>query len=67
MENMEEHCIQSQEQGLYQLDRGAYKALGILNQFGDTHRATEIMGKMGVGQEALSNARNVYDKMKPSN
>lgn len=53
--------------GLYQLDRGAYKALGILNQFGDTPRSTEILGKMGVNQETISNARNVYDKIKPSN
>jgi hypothetical protein len=32
--------------GFHQLNRGAYQALGVLNKFGDTPRAREILSKM---------------------
>ncbi|NEP09727.1 MAG: hypothetical protein F6K14_05785 [Symploca sp. SIO2C1] len=37
--------------GFHQLDRGAFKALGVYNQFGDTSRATEILDNMAISSE----------------
>ena len=52
--------------GLYKLDRGAFKALGILNQFGDTEKSATIFKNMKMAPEALSSAREVYNQIKPS-
>ena len=32
--------------GFHRLSRGAYKALGVINRFGDGHRSHEILSKM---------------------
>jgi len=37
--------------GLYQLDRGAFKALGVYNKFGDTTETRKILDKMGASPE----------------
>ncbi len=34
--------------GFYELDRGAYKALGVYNKFGDNPQATTILDNMGI-------------------
>ncbi|MDQ2808502.1 MAG: hypothetical protein M3Z04_16575 [Chloroflexota bacterium] len=36
--------------GFYELDRGAYKALGVYNKFGDTPQAGTILDNMGIAQ-----------------
>ena len=46
--------------GFHELDRGAFKALGIYNQFGDTFRASEILDKMGIDQGARDAALAVW-------
>jgi hypothetical protein len=46
--------------GFHELDRGAFKALGIYNQFGETFRATEILDKMGIDQGARDAALAVW-------
>ncbi|MEQ1572034.1 MAG: RHS repeat-associated core domain-containing protein, partial [Myxococcota bacterium] len=44
-------------QGFHQLNRGAYQALGVLNKFGDTPKAQEILGRMhNVGPEEIEAA-----------
>jgi hypothetical protein len=34
-------------EGFHQLSRGAFKALGVYNQFGDSAQAAEILDRMG--------------------
>lgn len=50
--------------GLYTLDRGGYKALGVLNKFGDTPQARIIMNSMGVSAETKAAALEVYKVVK---
>ena len=52
--------------GLYKLDRGAFKALGILNEFGDTERSGTIFKSMKMTPEAINSAREVYNQIKPT-
>ncbi|NHZ42497.1 hemagglutinin repeat-containing protein [Massilia aquatica] len=46
--------------GLYPLDRGEFKALGVLNKFGESPQAYTIMKNMGIPQERISKALEVY-------
>lgn len=46
--------------GFHQLDRGAFKALGVYNKFGDTPRATEILNNMGINSEQRDAALNAW-------
>ncbi len=46
--------------GLHQLDRGGFKALGVLMKFGDTPRAAEIMKHMGLSPEAIDAGRSAW-------
>ena len=47
-------------EGFYQLDRGAYNALGIYKKFGNTQRADEILFRMKMTDEAKNKALEVY-------
>jgi hypothetical protein len=51
--------------GFYQLDRGAFKALGVFNEFGDTKRAAEILDKMGASEAQRAAALEVYKRLHP--
>jgi RHS repeat-associated protein len=51
--------------GFHQLDRGAFKALGVFNTFGDTGRAAEIMSRMGLSQEAIEAGRAAWRAGQP--
>ena len=46
--------------GFHQLDRGAFKALGVYNTFGDTPRAAEILDKIGMSEAHRQTALNVW-------
>lgn len=46
--------------GLHQLDRGGFRALGILNVFGDTPRAAEIMQMRKLTAEAIEAGRTAW-------
>lgn len=46
--------------GVYPLDRGSFKALGVLNQLGNTLQAQTILDRMGVNDETRSRALVVY-------
>ncbi len=46
--------------GLQLLDRGAFKALGVYNKFGDTPRAAEILDNMGISIEQRATALSVW-------
>jgi hypothetical protein len=50
--------------GLYTLDRGGYKALGVLNKFGDTPQAQVILNNMGVSAETKAAALDVFKVIK---
>ncbi|WP_454907450.1 hemagglutinin repeat-containing protein [Variovorax gossypii] len=50
--------------GLYTLDRGAYKALGVLNKFGDTPQADNILKNMGISDQTREVALNVWRVIK---
>ncbi len=50
--------------GLYTLDRGSYKALGVLNKFGDTPKAYMILRNMGVSAETKATALEVFKAIK---
>lgn len=50
--------------GLYTLDRGGYKALGVLNKFGDTPQAEIILKNMGVSAETKAAALVVFKATK---
>jgi len=43
--------------GFHPLNRAAFKAFGVLNKFGDSSRAGEIIQKMGLPQDAIDAAR----------
>ncbi len=46
--------------GFHQLSRPAFKALGVLNKFGDTPQAHKILQNMGTSDEALEAALNAW-------
>jgi hypothetical protein len=46
--------------GFHQLDRGAFKALGVYNVFEDTPRAAEILNRMGISDAHRQTALNVW-------
>ncbi len=47
--------------GFHQLNRGAHKALGIFNKFGETPKAHEILGKMhDVGEAEARQALDIW-------
>lgn len=46
--------------GFHQLDRGVFKALGILNESGPTERAFSILEKMGIGNAQRATALRRY-------
>lgn len=50
--------------GLYTLDRGAYKALGVLNKFGDSQQADVILKNMDVSAETKAVALEVWKAIK---
>jgi hypothetical protein len=50
--------------GLYTLDRGAYKTLGVLNKFGDTAQADQILKNMGVSPETKAIALRVFREIR---
>jgi hypothetical protein len=50
--------------GLYTLDRGGYKALGVLNKFGNTPQAEIILKNMGVSPETKAAALVLFEAIK---
>jgi hypothetical protein len=50
--------------GVYTLDRGGYKTLGVLNKFGNTSQADEILKNMGVSDQTKAIALDVWRKIK---
>jgi hypothetical protein len=50
--------------GLHQLDRGAFKALGVFNRFGDTQRAAEVLDMMGIDREQREAALRAWRAVK---
>ena len=46
--------------GFHQLERGAFKALGVYNVFGDTPKAAEILDKMGMSEAHRQTALNAW-------
>jgi len=46
--------------GFHPLDRGGFRALGVLNEFGDTPRAAEIMQLRGLTPEAIEAGRAAW-------
>ena len=50
--------------GFHQLNRGAFKTLGVMNQFGLTEQGEEILDKMGVSAEDREAAKKAYDAAK---
>lgn len=46
--------------GIYQLDRGAFKALGVYRSFGITERAGLILDRMGMSEMVRQIALDVY-------
>ena len=51
--------------GLDQLNRASFKALGVFNQFGNTPRAGEILQNMGISGADKLEALKVYLKANP--
>jgi hypothetical protein len=49
-----------QGEGIHVLDRGAFKALGVYNRFGDTPRAAQILDSMGIGAAERAKALGVW-------
>jgi hypothetical protein len=47
--------------GFHRLDRAAFKALGVYNEFGLTPRAEDILNRMGMAPEARAQARAAYE------
>jgi hypothetical protein len=47
--------------GFHQLSRGAFKALGVLNELGNTARASEILGRMGISAPDRAAALRVFE------
>jgi hypothetical protein len=50
--------------GFHQLNRPSFKALGVLNQFGETPQAFEILKKMKTSDGDLAAASAVYRRLK---
>ncbi len=48
-------------EGFHLLDRGAFKALGVYNNFGNTQKATQILDNMGMSEEARAAALRVWE------
>ncbi len=46
--------------GFHQLDRPAFKALGVYNKFGDTPRSNQILDNMSISAEAKEAALQVW-------
>jgi hypothetical protein len=46
--------------GFHELNRSAFKALGVYNKFDDTPRAKEILDKMGTSQSDRKDALKAY-------
>ena len=46
--------------GLHQLDRPAFKALGVYNKLGNTLRSEAILNNMGISAEAKNTALQVW-------
>ncbi|MBZ4376686.1 hypothetical protein NR800_36845 [Corallococcus interemptor] len=46
--------------GFHELNRSAFKALGVYNKFDDTPRAREILDKMGTSQSDRKDALKAY-------
>jgi hypothetical protein len=51
--------------GIHTLDRGAYKALGVYNKFGNSERATQILNNMGVADDARAAALRAWQSGQP--
>jgi len=47
--------------GFHQLNRGAFKALGVFNTLGRTLRATEILDRMGISMSERAAAAEVWE------
>ena len=50
--------------GLHSLNRIEYKTLGVLNKFGDTPQANQILRSMGVDQETLNKVLRIWQEVK---
>ncbi len=46
--------------GFHTLDRGAYKALGVFNKFGNSQQAKNILKNMKIGNEQIQDALDVW-------
>ena len=46
--------------GIHQLNRPAFKALGVLNKFGHTEKASQILENMGISSENIAAALKVW-------
>jgi len=46
--------------GFHTLDRGAYKALGVFNKFGNSQQAKSILKNMEIGNEQIEEALNLW-------
>jgi hypothetical protein len=53
-------------QGIYQLNRSSYKALGVYNQFGQTIRAENFLDKMGTNSIDRQTAFKVWKNSQKS-
>jgi hypothetical protein len=51
--------------GFHQLTRGAFKALGVYNKFGNTAEAAEILSKMGTSAADRAAALRVHQGIRP--
>ena len=51
--------------GFYKLTRGAFKALGVFNEFGNTPRAADILSKMKTSAPDRAAALRVYEGTRP--
>ena len=47
--------------GFHQLDRASFKALGVLNKFGNTTKANQIFNKMGLSDDAVNAALKAWE------
>jgi hypothetical protein len=51
--------------GLHPLSRGAFKALGVYNEFGNSARAADILARMGTSQADANAALRVWEIIHP--
>jgi Pretoxin HINT domain len=49
--------------GFHDLTRAEFKALGVFNKFGNSERAREILGKMGIDAATAQKALEVWQKL----